>query len=77
MGFARYSGLVINGCASHNLSGQPSRAAFLHAKTDRRWLLKQTLKAGFMTWRHKNAACLSLAESFSRFEFSAQDQMAV
>jgi hypothetical protein len=77
MGFARYSGLFISGCAGPNLSGQPSRAAFLQAKTDRRWLIKQTLKAGFMTWRHKNAACLSLAKRHSRFGFFAQDQMAV
>jgi len=27
MGFARYSGLVISGCAGPNLAGQPSRAA--------------------------------------------------
>jgi hypothetical protein len=45
MGFARYSGLFISGCAGPNLSGQPSRAAFLQAKTDWRWLIKQTLKA--------------------------------
>ena len=69
--------LGYSGCAGPNLSSQPSRAGFLHAKTDRRWLLKQTLKAGFMTWRHKNAACLNLAKWLSRFELFAQVQVAV